>query len=87
MRVVKTNWLKNWQLDRRISQLSPAERQEILEKSPNEAAGFQGEGYHVFLKNDPDYYTGYVTSLGEISWQDAEDWLIKTYWKENEKTN
>ena len=81
------NWYKNWQIEQRISQLSPAERLEIIDKSPYEAAEFQGEGYHVFQKNDPDYYTGYVTSLGEISPQAAEDWIIKTYWKENEEIN
>lgn len=81
------NCYKNWQIKRRIKQLSDAERQEIIEKSPYEACAFQGEGYHVFLKSNPDYNEGYVTSLGEISPQAAEDWIIKTYWKENETTD
>jgi len=77
------DWYRNCQLERRIEQLSKAERQEILEKSPYEACPFQGEGYHVFLKSDPDYYTGYVVSIGEVSPTDAEDWIIKKYWEEN----
>lgn len=78
------NWDKNRPLDRRIERLSLAEHSEILEKSPVEAAAFQGEGFHIFLKNDPDYYTGYVTSIGEMPGKGAEDWIIKRYWEENE---
>ena len=81
------DWYKNCQIERRIKQLSLEERQEILEKSPFVACAFQGEGFHVFLKSDPDYYTGYVTSIGEISGKDAEDWIIKRYWEENETKN
>ena len=42
------NWYKNWQIERRISQLSLEERQENLDKSPYEAAGFQGKAITFF---------------------------------------
>ena len=35
---------QDWQMNWRISQLSPIERQEIIEKSPLEACAFQGQG-------------------------------------------
>ena len=71
-------------MERRISRLSPVERQEIMDRSPIEACMFQGEGVHIFLKSDPDYYTGYVTSIGEMSGKDADDWIIKQYLLEND---
>lgn len=70
---------KNLRLECKIKQLSPAERKEILEKSPIIAVAFQGEGFHVFRKDDPDYYTSYITSIGEMSNEEAEDWIIKQY--------
>lgn len=81
------DWCKNRKIERRISKLSDTERQEIIKKSQYEAVAFQGEGFHVFLKSEPDFTKGYFTSLGEISAKDAEDWLIKTFWNENEKSN
>jgi hypothetical protein len=50
-----------------------------LEKSPLTAGAFQSEGFYVFLKNEPDFHKGYVTSLGEISGDAAEDWIIRQY--------
>lgn len=80
-------WFKQFyakrQMEKRIRQLSLEERKAIIEKSPYEAAGFQGEGFHVFLKSEPDFKKGFITSLGEISGTEAEDWIIKTYLEEN----
>jgi hypothetical protein len=78
------DWCKNRKIERRINRLSEVERQEIIEKSPYEIGVFQGEGYHVFLKSEPDFTKGYVDTIGEVSRETAENWLIKTYWKENE---
>jgi len=72
-------WLEDYQLTRQIRQLSEEERREILEKSPLEAGAFQGEGFHVFLKSEPDFEKAYITSLGEISGDAAEDWIIRQY--------
>ncbi|MDX2071573.1 MAG: hypothetical protein SFV55_24295 [Haliscomenobacter sp.] len=66
-------------LQQKIRSLSPDERTQILEASPYEAVPFQGEGYHVFLKSEPDFHKGYVNSLGEISPVEAEDWIIQQY--------
>ena len=71
-------------MEKRISQLSETELREIIEKSPIEAAGFQGEGFHIFQKNEPDFKKGYVTSIGEMTSKDAEDWIIKQYLLEND---
>ena len=72
-------YFENRQLERQIRQLSAEERREILEKSPLEAGVFQGEGFHVFLKSEPDFQKAYVTSLGEITGDAAEDWIIRQY--------
>ncbi len=77
------NFLENYRIECKIKRLSLAERREILEKSPIVAVPFQGEGFHVFRKDDPDYYTGYIASIGEMSNEDAEDWIIKQYFLEN----
>ena len=77
-------WLEDYQLKRQIRRLSEDERREILEKSPLEAGAFQGEGFHVFLKSESDYYKGYVTSLGEISGEAVEDWIIEQYLRQKE---
>ena len=77
MRIIK--WFTNYQLKRQIKRLSLAERQQIIEKSPLEVGAFQGEGFHVFLKGEPDFDKAYVTSLGEITLDMAEDWIIKQY--------
>lgn len=73
-------WLRRWRERRgmkaRIAALSPQERRQLLEASPLEAAGFQGEGFHVFRKDVPDMAAAYVTSLGEIDLTMAEDWII-----------
>lgn len=66
-------------LQQKIRSLSSAERLQILEASPYEAVPFQGEGYHVFLKSEPDFHKGYITSLGEISPEEAENWIIQQY--------
>ena len=72
-------WLEDYYLNQQIKRLSNEERQAILEKSPLSAGAFQGEGFHVFLKSEPDFEKAYVTSLGEISGDAAEDWIIKQY--------
>ncbi|MBD2702950.1 hypothetical protein IC229_20050 [Spirosoma sp. BT702] len=76
-------WLKKWlaerRLNRQIANLSEKQRQEILQQSPLEAGAFQGEGFHIFRKNEPDFNKAYVTSLGEVSGQMAEDWIIRQY--------
>jgi hypothetical protein len=77
------NWLENCRLEKKLSRLSKDAREEILTKSPYEAVPFQGEGYHVFLKNNPDYYEGYVATIGEVSPKEADDWIIKRFWNEN----
>ncbi len=68
---------------RRIACLRQGERVAIIERSPLEAAAFQGEGFHVFRKDVPGIEDGYVTSLGEISGEAAEDWII-AQWLESE---
>lgn len=72
-------WLEDYRLIQQIKRLSKDERREILEKSPLEAGAFQGEGFHVFLKSEPDFEKAYVTSLGEITGDAAEDWIIRQY--------
>lgn len=72
-------WRDDYQLKRQIKRLSTAERQEIIEKSPLQVGAFQGEGFHVFLKSEPDFNKAYVTSLGEITLDMAEDWIIEQY--------
>lgn len=72
-------YLENRQLEKRIRRLTEAERQAILQASPLEAGLFQGEGFHVFLKSEPDFEKAYVESLGEISARAAEDWIIRHY--------
>ena len=74
-----TRWLEDWKLNKQIERLSETERREILEKSPLTAGAFQGEGFHVFLKSEPDFEKAYVTSLGEITGDAAEDWIIRQY--------
>ena len=66
-------------IEKQIRHLSAEERREILEKSPLEAGAFQGEGFHVFLKSEPDFEKAYVTSLGEVTKDVAEDWIIRQY--------
>ncbi|QHV99550.1 hypothetical protein [Spirosoma endbachense] len=70
---------KNRRLRRQIERLTEAERQAILEKSPLEAGWFQGAGYHVFLKAEPNFNKAYVQGLGGVSQQAAEDWIIQQY--------
>jgi hypothetical protein len=70
---------KNRRLRRQIERLTEAERQAILERSPLEAGWFQGAGYHVFLKAEPDFNKAYVQGLGGVSQQAAEDWIIQQY--------
>ena len=72
-------WLENYRLTQQIKRLSDEERQAILDKSPLSAGAFQGEGFHVFLKSEPDFEKAYVTSLGEITGDAAEDWIIRQY--------
>ena len=55
--------MEDYQLKRQIKSLSEEERREILEKSPLEAGAFQGEGFHVFLKSEPDYLLEYEYQL------------------------
>ncbi len=79
-----TKWLEDRRLRRQIERLSAEERREIIEKSPLEAGAFQGEGFHVFLKSEPDFEKAYVTSLGEISGEAAEDWIIEQYLRQEQ---
>lgn len=72
-------WLEDYRSAQQMKRLSEDERREILEKSPLEAGAFQGEGFHVFLKSEPDFEKAYVTSLGEITGDAAEDWIIRQY--------
>lgn len=72
-------YLTRLKLKQKIRSLTPTERAQILASSPYEALPFQGEGYHVFLKAEPDFHKGYVTTLGEISPQDAENWIIQQH--------
>ncbi|GAB3951284.1 hypothetical protein GCM10028805_31100 [Spirosoma harenae] len=67
------------QLERQIRRLSEAERQMILQSSPYEIGWFQGEGFHIFLKAEPDFEKAYVDSLGEVSAVMAEDWVIRKF--------
>ena len=64
-------------MQKRIGALTEAERRDILSKSLLEAAAFQGEGYHVFRRDIEDVYQAYVCTLGEISPDMAEDWIIE----------
>lgn len=84
-------WFKKYFAQRKLQQkiraLSAAERTRILETSPYEAVPFQGEGYQVFLKAEPDFQQGYVTTLGEISPQEAENWIIQQYLVHQERSN
>ncbi|GAB3985644.1 hypothetical protein GCM10028807_01340 [Spirosoma daeguense] len=78
-------FMAQYRLNKKIRLLSSEERQDILQKSPLEAGAFQGEGFHIFLKNEPDFQKAYVTSLGEVSNQQAEDWIIRHYLLNNSK--
>lgn len=69
-------WLEGRAMARRIAALDDDQRRRIVAASPLEAAAFQGEGYHVFRRGEPDIKAAYVTSLGEIAPRDAEDWII-----------
>lgn len=75
---IKT-WLEERRLNRRIKDFSEEERLEMLERSPLEAGAFQGEGFHIFMKSEPDFEKGYVTSLGEVTRDRAEDWIIRQF--------
>jgi hypothetical protein len=69
-------WIAARRMRRRIASLSAAEREALLQSSPLDLGLFQGEGYHVFRKDEPDMNRAYVCSLGEIAPRDAEDWII-----------
>ncbi|MBL8300648.1 MAG: hypothetical protein JNN30_20100 [Rhodanobacteraceae bacterium] len=56
--------------------LSAAQRQAILARSPWEHGWFQGEGYHIFLKDEPDLNKAFAGSVGEVPVAVAEDWII-----------
>lgn len=77
-------WLEDYHLPQQIKRLSDEERRAIIEKSPLEAGAFQGEGFHVFLKSEPDFSKAYVTSLGEITGEQAEDWIIRQYLRQEQ---
>jgi hypothetical protein len=77
-------WWAARAMSRRIAALDEDERRRIVAASPYDAAAFQGEGYHVFRKDDPDFHTGYVTSLGEIDPRSAEDWIIARWLKDED---
>lgn len=77
-------WMEDYQLKQQIKSFSEEERREILEKSPLSAGAFQGEGFHVFLKSEPDFEKAYVTSLGEITNEAAEDWVIEQYLRQEQ---
>ncbi|GAB4008797.1 hypothetical protein EXU85_30830 [Spirosoma sp. KCTC 42546] len=76
-------WFKNYFQNRRIAKqlkrLTEAERQAILDESPLEHAWYQGEGYHIFQKNEPDHDKAYVASVGETYQRVADDWIIRQY--------
>ena len=72
-------YVEKRQLERRIRRLSEAERQAILADSPYELGWFQGEGFHIFLKNEPDFEKAYVDTVGEVPTIMAEDWVIRKY--------
>ncbi|GAB2579213.1 hypothetical protein [Spirosoma areae] len=71
--------VENRRLAKQIKQLSETERQAILEKSPFVCGFFQGTGYDVFLKDEPDFEKAYVTGLGQVYRETAEDWIIRQY--------
>ncbi|QMW01076.1 hypothetical protein [Spirosoma foliorum] len=78
-------YFKNRQLEKRIQPLTEAERQAILKASPLQAGLFQGEGFHIFLKSEPDFEKAHVDMLGEVSAQFAEDWIIRQYLLSNQR--
>ncbi len=69
-------WLDQRAMAKRIAALDDDQRRRIVAASPLEAAAFQGEGYHVFRRDEPDARAAYVTSLGEVAPRDADDWII-----------
>ncbi len=71
-------------LAKSIKKLSDVERANILAHSPLETGPFQGEGFHVWHKG-VDWPAGYVTSLGEVSYRDAEDWIIARWLEGKDK--
>lgn len=81
-------WLQSWLARpvkrRRMHDLTREGREEILRRSPLEAVVFQGEGFHVFRKGVADMNEAYVTSLGEISCEAAEDWIIARWLEEED---
>ena len=77
-------WRARLTMAKRIAGLTQAERAAIIEKSPLDAAAFQGEGFHVFRKDVADMSEAYVTSLGEISGEAAEDWIIARWLEEED---
>jgi hypothetical protein len=66
----------------RIATLTDAERAEILAKSPFETGAFQGEGFRVWRKDSGD---GFEAILAEVSYRDAEDWIIERWLDEADK--
>lgn len=78
-------WRARRAMEKRIARLTEAERAEIIEKSPLEAAAFQGEGYHVFRKGVKDMNAAYVDTIGEVYPRDAEDWIIARWLEEQDQ--
>lgn len=70
-------WWHRRRLRRQVAALDDAARSRILAAQPYDIAAFQGEGWHVFLKGEPDIAKAYVASLGEIGQRDAEDALLE----------
>ncbi len=69
--------ISEFRLRRRIAGLTADQRTVLLAASIHEAVPFQGEGVHVFLRDERiPRSEAYVCSLGEIGPRDAEDWLI-----------
>ena len=69
--------ISEFRLGRRIAGLTSGQREALLAASIHEAVPFQGEGVHVFLRDERiPRREAYVCSLGEIGPRDAEDWLI-----------
>ncbi|MEO6284310.1 MAG: hypothetical protein ABIN80_21950 [Dyadobacter sp.] len=66
-------------MQKQIKNLSETERARILMESPFEVGCFQGTGYDVFLKSEPDFEKAYIRGLGQVTGEVAENWIIEQY--------
>lgn len=72
-------------VEKRLKQLTEAERQAILEESPLEVFWAQGTGFAILKKEEPDSIKSYVQGIDEMDGRVAEDWIIRQYLLANDE--